>query len=284
MIVYKAENLINGKIYIGRTVTPIENRQWGHVNAAKKNSKTIFHNAIRKYGADNFQFSVLCQCDSYEEMNEKEKFFISSLDSQVPNGYNMTPGGDGLPKGFPSPNKGVPCSEEMKQKISNTLMGRKQSEETCLKRSESLKRAYQEGRKVSTGGKVGRKCSLEARKRIGDAKRGNKNPNFGKPNWNSGLTGIKTSNKGQIPWNAGLTKETDERVKQYAETLVNSPNSHVFKKGQKAWNEGIPTVHSEESNQKRSITMQGEKKSPETIANMKIAQRERRLKEQHVNR
>lgn len=283
MIVYKAENLINKKVYIGRTVCPIEDRQWGHVNAAKKNSKTVFHNAIRKHGADNFQFSVLCQCDSYEEMNEKEKYFISLLDSQIPNGYNMTPGGDGLPKGWKSSMKGIHfLSDEAKEKISKSLMGKKQSEETCKKRGESLKQAYREGRKKSIGGKVGRKCSLAACKRISDAKRGDKNPNFGKPNWNSGLKGIKTSNKGQKAWNKGLTKDTDMRVKQYSDSLSNSLSSGVFKKGQKPWNKGLKMVHSEESNRKRSIAMQGKKKPAETIVRMKIAQMERRLKEKLV--
>jgi acyl-CoA thioesterase len=28
MIIYKVENLINGKTYIGRTVTSLENRRW----------------------------------------------------------------------------------------------------------------------------------------------------------------------------------------------------------------------------------------------------------------
>jgi group I intron endonuclease len=295
MIVYKAENLINKKVYIGRTVCPIEDRQWGHVNAAKKNSKTVFHNAIRKHGADNFQFSVLCQCDSYEEMNEKEKYFISLLDSQIPNGYNMTPGGDGLPKGWKSPMKGIHfLSDEAKEKISKSLMGKKQSEETRKKRSESLKQAYREGRRISWNKGLTKETNASVKVQGSNGhvawNKGLKGFLKGRVAWNKGLTKatdsrlIKQAEKitGNVAWNKGLTKDTDMRVKQYSDSLSNSLSSGVFKKGQKPWNKGLKMVHSEESNQKRSVTLKGKKKPAETIVRMKIAQIERRLKEKLV--
>ena len=298
MIIYKAENLINHKVYVGKTVNTLEHRRWGHFNAARKGFKTIFYNAIRKYGEDNFKFSVLDSCESTKDLNEREKYFIKTLDSMTPNGYNMTKGGDGQSKGWDSPMKGITLKDETKEKISKTLIGRKQSCETKEKRALSLKKAYREGKTVSWNKGLTKETNISvasySEKIKGNVAWNKDLKGFlkGRPAWNAGLTKdtdsrlLKQAEKvsGKPSWNAGLTKETDERVKQYAETLVNSPNSHVFKKGQKAWNEGIPTIHSEESNQKRSITMQGKKKSPETIANMKIAQRERRLKEQHVNR
>lgn len=290
MIVYKAENLINKKVYIGRTVCPIEDRQWGHVNAAKKNSKTVFHNAIRKHGADNFQFSVLCQCDSYEEMNEKEKYFISLLDSQIPNGYNMTPGGDGLPKGYPSPNKGVPCSEETKQKLRRANIGKKYSEENNQKKSDSLKKAYAEGRMLSwnkgltkeTNASV--KSHSEKIKGLSAWNKGLKGFLKGRVAWNKGLTKatdsrlLKQAEKvtGNVAWNKGLTKDTDVRMKIISEKVSKTLQGNI------PWNKGLKMVHSEESNQKRSITMQGKKKPAETIVRMKIAQIERRLKEKLV--
>lgn len=289
MIVYKAENLINKKVYVGRTVHPIEDRQWGHVNAAKKNSKTVFHNAIRKHGADNFQFSVLCQCDSYEEMNEKEKYFISLLNSQIPNGYNMTPGGDGLPKGWKSPMKGIHfLSDEAKEKISKSLMGKKQSEETRKKRRESLKQSYAEGRRISWNKGLTKEtnASVKAQSSNGHVawNKGLKGFLKGRVTWNKGLTKatdsrlLKQAEKvtGNVAWNKGLTKDTDVRMKIISEKVSKTLQGNI------PWNKGLKMVHSEESNQKRSVTMQGKKKPAETIVRMKIAQMERRLKEKLV--
>lgn len=56
MIVYKAENIINGKVYIGRTKNNLETRAHLHNLSAIGGSKTIFHSAIREYGIDSFVF------------------------------------------------------------------------------------------------------------------------------------------------------------------------------------------------------------------------------------
>lgn len=50
---------------------------------------------MRKYGIDNFKFSVLEECDK-EDLNEKEKYWIEKYDSYN-NGYNNTCGGDNAP-------------------------------------------------------------------------------------------------------------------------------------------------------------------------------------------
>ena len=51
-------------------------------------------------------------------------------------------------------NKGIPCSEEKKQKIRETLTGTKQSKETCEKKSKSMKEKYKNGYKPPMAGKV----------------------------------------------------------------------------------------------------------------------------------
>ena len=42
---------------------------------------------------DNFTFEILCICQK-EELNDLEKFYIEKYNSVVPNGYNMTSGGE----------------------------------------------------------------------------------------------------------------------------------------------------------------------------------------------
>ena len=95
--IYKIENLLNGKSYIGQSIE-IEQRFAKH-----KCSKDDFyiHRAIRKYGVNNFSFEILEECDK-SLLNEKEKFWINKMNTLIPNGYNMIQGGDngaGLAKG-----------------------------------------------------------------------------------------------------------------------------------------------------------------------------------------
>jgi hypothetical protein len=89
--IYKVENLINGKIYIGQSVN-IENRKLEHLSHAGCD-KTKFHRALSAYGKNNFKWSILEECDR-DKLNEREIYWISAYDS-FNNGYNMTSGGDG---------------------------------------------------------------------------------------------------------------------------------------------------------------------------------------------
>lgn len=89
--IYKVENLINGKIYIGQSVN-IENRKLEHLSHAGCD-KTKFHRALSAYGKNNFKWSILEECDR-DKLNEREIYWISVYDS-FKNGYNMTSGGDG---------------------------------------------------------------------------------------------------------------------------------------------------------------------------------------------
>jgi hypothetical protein len=50
--------------------------------------------AMLKYGKENFAISCVIKCNSWEEMNAKEKFCIRIFNSLAPNGYNLTTGGD----------------------------------------------------------------------------------------------------------------------------------------------------------------------------------------------
>lgn len=94
--IYKIENLTNHKIYIGQSRN-IEKRWISHKSIAFNQNDHCYNNplyrAIRKYGIENFQFSIIEKC-SIEELNQKERYWISFYDSFF-NGYNLTLGGDG---------------------------------------------------------------------------------------------------------------------------------------------------------------------------------------------
>jgi group I intron endonuclease len=185
MIVYKVTNRWNGDSYIGQTVKSLEQRWYFHVwdalSESSANHSTYFHNAIRKYGPDCFEKEILHICESKEEMNFVETFYISFFDTKIPNGYNLTDGGEGL-LGF------VP-SEETCKKLSESHKGHKHSEETKRKMSESAKgkntwtkgfKHTEEVKKRMSEAKMGNKHALgckrseETRKKMGEAKKGNK--------------------------------------------------------------------------------------------------------------
>ena len=55
MIIYKATNTANGKIYIGLTTLSLERRKIEHFWKANSSNKPYhFYNAIRKYGWNAF--------------------------------------------------------------------------------------------------------------------------------------------------------------------------------------------------------------------------------------
>ena len=90
---YKVTNLINGKIYIGKT-NNFKKRKLEHTRY-DVNNENIFHKALRKYGENNFIWEVIDECEGLDEINKLEKYYIRKYKSYKPNGYNMTKGGDG---------------------------------------------------------------------------------------------------------------------------------------------------------------------------------------------
>ena len=55
--------------------------------------KSNIGNAIRQYGRENFTIEVIEKCDSKEELNAYENYYIAYFDSKEPKGYNQI-GGD----------------------------------------------------------------------------------------------------------------------------------------------------------------------------------------------
>jgi len=116
MIIYKATNKINDKVYVGQTISKLNIRINRHRNTAKK-SDSLFSRAIRKYELKNFIWEVLCECQTIEELNEKEIYYIELYKSFGENGYNMNSGGDNYIR--------KPFTEEHKAKIGASKIGKK---------------------------------------------------------------------------------------------------------------------------------------------------------------
>lgn len=175
--IYCIENTVNSKKYIGQTSQGYKKRWIGHLSAARKGLGYYICNAIRKYGEDSFTINVIeDKLETQEEANEAEKKWISFYNTTDENyGYNCTFGGEGgspteevrqrqsetRKKLFEDPtfkarmseaNIGKHHTEEGCTNISKALQGNQyrkgilHSEEVKTGISESLKKAYAEGR------------------------------------------------------------------------------------------------------------------------------------------
>jgi len=92
--IYKCVNTINGKVYIGFD-SQWPNRQKIH-NSNHKKMRYKFYNAISKHGWENFEWSILYQSKDREHtLKIMEPYFIAEYDS-FKNGYNSTLGGEGV--------------------------------------------------------------------------------------------------------------------------------------------------------------------------------------------
>jgi len=97
MIIYKATNQKNGKVYIGQTTVSLNRRKYVHNS---KGSKTCISYAIKKYGKENFTWKVIEECNSKDELDEMEFHYIKQYHSHASEyGYNLTYGGDGASSG-----------------------------------------------------------------------------------------------------------------------------------------------------------------------------------------
>lgn len=100
MYCYCIKNKVNGKRYIGITIASLTNRFINHLSSARAGKSTIFYNAIRKYGENNFELEWFDEYNcSQEELYYIEKEEIKKYKTYIgfedSNGYNMTLGGEG---------------------------------------------------------------------------------------------------------------------------------------------------------------------------------------------
>ena len=92
--IYLLRCRITGKSYVGVTSMSLEER-W-HNGQGYKNQPVIYDD-ICEYGWNNFEHILIDTAFTYKESREKERFYIKTMNSLFPNGYNIVSGETGLP-------------------------------------------------------------------------------------------------------------------------------------------------------------------------------------------
>ena len=137
----------SGKRYFGKTKN-VAQRFKKHARAL---NKSPLANAFRKYGVGCVEVRVVYKNCSEKCCFDAEKRFIKKHNTRVPNGYNLTDGGEGFTGGRHSP--------ATRKRMGDLSRGRKTSDATREKQRQSA---------------LGRKMSRAARAKISAAKRGSK--------------------------------------------------------------------------------------------------------------
>lgn len=118
-IVYKYTNKINGKVYIGQTIHE-KHRMEFHRGCY---SESYFHTAIKKYGWENFEYTILYELDYPDR--EVVHYFLDMVEMDciqlydacdATKGYNKALGGKG--------SSGYKLTTTQRQKISDKMRGR----------------------------------------------------------------------------------------------------------------------------------------------------------------
>lgn len=155
--VYLITNRVNGKRYVGITCRGYLERFKEHVHESMNGSKSILHNAIRKYGPDNFDVILLEGGISDKDSCSREMYYISLYNTMYTSGigYNMTQGGGGV--------VGYRHTEDTRRKISNSLSGHVFPESRNKKIQEAMTgREYKpEWREALSKSRLGRFCKEE---------------------------------------------------------------------------------------------------------------------------
>ena len=164
--IYLIVNNENGKTYVGQH----RSNNW---KDSYKGSGKLLWKAYKKYGFNKFDKFLIQYCETEEELNKQEIFWIDEYRKRGKAEYNITEGGKGVCGYHHSEESnrqnsikhiGKHHSEETKHHISETLKGRKHSLEHNMKVSKALK-----GR---IPGMLDKHHSKETIKKISEANKG----------------------------------------------------------------------------------------------------------------
>lgn len=123
--IYLTQNTLNGHSYVGFHATD-------NINDGYMGSGILLNKKIKEYGKDKFKVKILEHIE-FKDWDKKEAQWIQKLNTLVPNGYNLSAGGDGGFLGEEAVRKsansriGKTRTQEQKDNISKSLLGKSHS-------------------------------------------------------------------------------------------------------------------------------------------------------------
>jgi len=88
--IYKIENLVNGKFYIGSSVDIL--KRWNHHSGdlnSNRHCNSYLQRAWNKYGEDNFSFEIIDIVEDKSVLFKREQYLLDTLNPFGDNGYNI---------------------------------------------------------------------------------------------------------------------------------------------------------------------------------------------------
>lgn len=181
--IYKITNLVNGKIYIGQHKSEVFDKDY-------RGSGKVIKLAFKKYGPANFKIELIEWCQTFEEINKREEYYIEEYGSRNENiGYNIRVGGiqslmDERTKqkihlnSLTNPNYGMKgkkqsqkcrdVNKRIHKGVSPVNKGKRMSEEQRQKciQSHLGQKAWNKGKPLTSGWKSRLSATLKGRKWI----------------------------------------------------------------------------------------------------------------------
>ena len=174
MYIYILTNKVNSKQYIGQSVD-IKARLSQHFNM---HGNQFISRAIKKHSTEHFEVTVIEYPHvSKDALNAIEKWYIHKQQTKVPNGYNVTDGGDMNPMDDPEVRRRQWEISSAKTTEMNQLPeNRERSRKRAIERNKSPEHRAKVSKATSEYNKK-RWQDPEYRKRMSERVRGSKNPN-----------------------------------------------------------------------------------------------------------
>jgi group I intron endonuclease len=228
-IVYLALSRTSGKGYVGQTTQDLQARWRSH----KCGQCHALRAAIRKYGVDDFDLSVLAEAADRDELDRLEIEFIAKQKTLSPEGYNIETGGaNGKPTSqarqrMSLAHQGVPLSDDHRAAMVQAQRNRREHEA------------------ATGGGPVFTPASREAMR---GAKLGTTHSDETKAK-------MSASQTGRTP-----TEATREKLRKAASGKVQTPETRrKIREAQQG------REHSDETKAKMSLTRTGRKRPAEVM-------------------
>lgn len=169
--IYCFLHVATNRRYIGCAVNVLK-RMHQHWNAVDRGSLTGFHKALREFGKEGFEFSLLEKCEQ-PQLLIREAFWIEFYDSASTKGFNVRKFETYTPYGL---ERNEATLARMREASKRRPPPKPVSEETRLAMSiarTGTKRSLATKAKISAK-QIGRYMSPETRAKIGEANRGRK--------------------------------------------------------------------------------------------------------------